>query len=225
MLRMFQPFSKSFNEMFSNLSNQMGSETSSELSGDDRAALIEIARRAISSAVIENTIPDCSSYPAALNIHRGVFVSLYSLGNLRGCMGQVENPGPLAELVAHTAVHAALHDPRFPPVGVNEVPTLGVEISVLSPLKPIAADGVIAGHLVGQHELCQHGLMVTRDRCKGLLLPQVATERQWSRQRFLEETCAKAGLPRNAWQDSATQVFAFTAEVFSDAALQSGNRA
>jgi AMMECR1 domain-containing protein len=46
-------------------------------------------------------------------------------------------------------------------------------------------------------------------------LPQVATERNWSGQRLLEETCVKAGLPHDAWRDPETQVFGFTAEVFS----------
>jgi AmmeMemoRadiSam system protein A len=191
---------------------QQSSKLSGEISSDDRAALLEIARSAISGAVIENRIPDLSSYPPALSVTRGVFVSLYSLGKLRGCVGQVENPGPLAELIAHTAVHAALFDPRFSPVTIAEVPTLSIEISVLSPLAPIAADAVIVG---------QHGLMVVRDQHKAVLLPQVAIERRWSGQRFLEETCAKAGLSRNAWHDSATQIFAFTAEVFSDAAVSS----
>jgi AMMECR1 domain-containing protein len=48
------------------------------------------------------------------------------------------------------------------------------------------------------------------------LLPQVATERKWSGQRLLEETCVKAGLPRDAWRDPETEVFGFTAEVFSE---------
>jgi len=184
---------------------------SSELSLGDGAALIEIARRAISSAVIENSVPDFPSGPPAFRVSRGAFVSLYCSGRLRGCVGQIENPGPLAEVVARAAVSAALHDPRFAPVSIEEVPTLGIELSVLSPLEPIAAEMAIVG---------QHGLMVVRERSKGLLLPQVATERRWSRDRFLEETCAKAGLPRNAWRDPETRVFAFTAEVFSDTGIR-----
>jgi uncharacterized protein (TIGR00296 family) len=62
----------------------------------------------------------------------------------------------------------------------------------------------------------EHGLKVIRGTSKGLLLPQVASERHWSAERFLEETCEKAGLPRTAWRDPATQVFKFTAQVFSD---------
>ena len=66
-----------------------------------------------------------------------------------------------------------------------------------------------------------HGLLVVRDDHRGLLLPQVAAERRWSAERFLEETCEKAGLDRNAWHDPRTNVFVFTAEVFSEANAQS----
>ena len=66
-----------------------------------------------------------------------------------------------------------------------------------------------------------HGLLVVLDDHRGLLLPQVASERRWSAERFLEETCEKAGLDRNAWRDPRTNVFVFTAEVFSEANARS----
>jgi len=179
----------------------------SRLSSDDWQALVEIARRAISTAVIEKRLPDFPPFPAALTQRRGAFVSLYRGGNLRGCVGQVENPGPLADVVARSAISAALHDPRFPPVAAEEVIFLDVEISALSALERILPEGVVAG---------RHGLLVARGSFRGLLLPQVAAERNWTGQRLLEETCIKAGLERDAWRDPATEVFGFTAEVFSE---------
>jgi AmmeMemoRadiSam system protein A len=178
----------------------------SRLSSDDWLALVEIARRAISSALLEKRIPDFPSHPAALTERRGAFVSLYRMGALRGCVGQVENPGPLADVVARSAINAALYDARFKPIVAEEVPTLDIEISVLTAHERILPEAIVAG---------QHGLMVVRGALRGLLLPQVATERNWSGQRLLEETCVKAGLPRDAWRDPETQVFGFTAEVFS----------
>jgi uncharacterized protein (TIGR00296 family) len=62
-----------------------------------------------------------------------------------------------------------------------------------------------------------HGLVVQREHFRGVLLPQVAVERAWTRERFLEETCRKAGLPPDAWRDPETQCLAFTDEVFSEA--------
>jgi AmmeMemoRadiSam system protein A len=177
------------------------------LSSDDWLALMQIARRSISSAVLDKRIPSFPPYSAALNVSRGAFVTLYRAGKLRGCVGQVEDVGPLAEVVARAAISAALHDPRFAPVAPEEVTNLDIELSVLSPLEPIAPESIVTG---------QHGLMVVRERRRGVLLPQVATERGWSGQRLLEETCEKAGLPPGAWRDPATQIFCFTAELFRE---------
>jgi AmmeMemoRadiSam system protein A len=179
----------------------------SRLSSDDWLALVEIARRAISSAVLEKRIPDLPAFPTALSEHRGAFVSLYRARALRGCVGQVENPGPLADVVARSAISAALHDSRFKPIGAEEITILDIEISVLTAPERILPEAIVAG---------RHGLMVVRGSFRGLLLPQVATERKWTGQRLLEETCVKAGLARDAWGDPATQVFGFTAEVYSE---------
>jgi len=183
----------------------------SQLSSDDRLALVEIARRAIAGAILEKRIPDFPDFPASLSNHRGAFVTLYRAGALRGCVGQVENPGPLADVVARSAINAALNDPRFHPVGAEEVPTLEIEISVLTAPERIQPEAIVSG---------VHGLLVVRGVCRGLLLPQVASERKWSGQRLLEETCVKAGLARDAWRDPATEVFAFTADVFSESGLR-----
>ncbi len=179
----------------------------SRLSSDDWLALVGIARRAISSVILEKRIPDFPAFPEALSEHRGAFVSLYRAGTLRGCVGQVENPGPLADVVARSAIGAALHDSRFPPIDAQEIASLNIEISVLTAPERILVEAIVAG---------RHGLMVVRGSFRGLLLPQVATERKWSGQKLLEETCVKAGLARDAWRDPATEVFGFTAEVFSE---------
>ena len=186
------------------------------LCSDDCRALLDLARRAISSAVIEKRIPDFPPYPAALSEPSGAFVTLHRDGQLRGCVGQVESPDSLADTVARAAINAALHDSRFPAVEAEEVESLEIEISVLSPPEPIAPGAILVG---------RHGLLIVEGEHRGLLLPQVATERQWSLQRFLEETCAKAGLPRDAWREPSTRVLAFTAEVFSDTSVRVGHAA
>jgi AmmeMemoRadiSam system protein A len=187
----------------------------SPLCNDDWLALIEIARRAISSAILENRLSDLPPYSSVLAEHRGAFVSLYREGKLRGCVGQVENPGPLPEVVARAAINAALYDSRFPAVAASEIPHLEIEISVLSPLERIEAEAIVVG---------QHGLLVVRERDRGILLPQVAVERQWSSQRLLEETCVKAGLARDAWRDPATELYGFTAEIFSEKGTRTVDR-
>jgi len=176
-----------------------------QLSSDDWLALLEIARRSISSAVLERCIPELSPYPSSLKVSRGAFVTLYRGGKLRGCVGQIEDLGPLAEVVAGAAINAALHDPRFSPVAVDEIASLEIELSILSRLEPIVPEAIIAG---------RHGLIVSRDRSRGVLLPQVASERGWSAQKFLEETCEKAGLPADAWRDSETRILGFTVQKY-----------
>jgi AmmeMemoRadiSam system protein A len=183
----------------------------SRLSSDDWLALVEIARQAISSAILQKRILDFPAFPLTLSERRGAFVSLYLAGVLRGCVGQIENPGPLADVVARSAISAALFDSRFAPILAEEIATLDIEISVLTAPERIQLEAIVVG---------QHGLMVVRGSSRGLLLPQVATERKWSGQRLLEETCVKAGLPRDAWRDPATHVFGFTAEVFSEKKLR-----
>ena len=140
---------------------------------------------------------------------RGAFTTLHLHGRLRGCVGYVVPTHSLYRTVAETAQAAAFDDPRFAPVTAEETPYLEVEISVLSPLHPIRPEDVVIG---------VHGLVVAKDRHRGLLLPQVPVQWQWDRETFLAQTCLKAGLPADAWmQDIDLQ--AFTAEVFGEGSL------
>jgi AmmeMemoRadiSam system protein A len=186
------------------------------LCNDDCRALLDLARRAISTAVIEKQILDIPPYSAALAHPAGAFVTLHRDGKLRGCVGQVESPGPLAETVARAAISAALHDSRFPEVRADELEKLDIEISVLSVPEPILPEAIVIG---------LHGLLIVNGEKRGVLLPQVAGERKWSTEHFLEETCAKADLPPDAWREAATRILAFTAEVFSEAGIRSSDSA
>ncbi len=177
----------------------------SPLSLEDRRALLGLARMAISVAIIERKVPDVPALHGALAVPMGAFVTLERNRRLRGCVGIVENPERLGETVMRAAIGAALHDSRFSPLAAEEIPDLDIEISVLSPLKQTAPDAIVVE---------RHGLMVVSEGRRGLLLPQVAGEHNWTALRFLEETCMKAGLPRDAWKAPATKIFIFTAEIF-----------
>jgi AmmeMemoRadiSam system protein A len=124
-----------------------------------------------------------------------------------GCIGQFAREQPVVEVVSYCARAAALEDPRFEPVRPDELAELELEISVLSSPREITFEEI---------EIGKHGLIVARGWQRGVLLPQVAAEYGWSRERFLEETCVKAGLDRNAWKEPPTRVEAFTAEVFRE---------
>ncbi|HET9265602.1 MAG TPA: AmmeMemoRadiSam system protein A [Vicinamibacterales bacterium] len=144
-----------------------------------------------------------------LPLASGVFVTLKSRGELRGCLGTLDCCAGLINEVARCAADAATQDSRFPPVTVTELAEVAIEISVLGPFEPIdpASDGAF---LIGTH-----GLMIERGRRRGLLLPQVAVEWEWTAEQFLRQTCFKAGLSADAWRSGAT-VYRFHAEVFGD---------
>jgi AmmeMemoRadiSam system protein A len=139
--------------------------------------------------------------------HAGAFVTLHLRGILRGCIGHVEPSGPLIEVIARCAAGAATSDPRFPPVTASEVHELEIEISILGPLEAVTS--------LEEIEIGRHGLVVEKGWGRGLLLPQVASERKWTPATFVAETCHKAGLPRDAWKKGAT-VWRFEAEVFGE---------
>jgi len=101
-----------------------------------------------------------------------------------------------------------LKDPRFPAVKEDELDQLTYEISVLSPFHRI--------NDADQIEVGKHGLMIRKGMNEGLLLPQVATDNNWNRLTFLQQTCRKAGLPTNAWEDPETDIFIFSAFVFGE---------
>jgi AmmeMemoRadiSam system protein A len=180
----------------------------SPLGSRERVLLLEIARTALRSAVEQHHRPPPASAPDGLSRPAGAFVTLRRDGELRGCVGQIEAAETLASVVAHAAVSAGMQDPRFAPVAAGEIAALEIEISVLSPLESIRPEDIRIG---------EHGLVVSRGKFRGVLLPQVAIEHGLSVERFLEETCRKAGMERNAWKLPGTQIQGFTTEIFSTA--------
>lgn len=139
----------------------------------------------------------------------GVFVTLHTRkGELRGCIGYIEGVKSLPEAIVEMTKAAATEDPRFDPVKEAELNDVVLEISLLSPLQKIESPDAI--------EVGKHGLVVSKGHNKGLLLPQVATENDWNKITFLEHTCEKARLPRDAWKSEETEISIFSAEVFEE---------
>jgi len=176
-----------------------------EYSAEERRLLLHLAHDAIRGA-LHGDVPDPAPPSPHLAEARGAFTTLHISEALRGCVGFVQPLRPLYRTVVETAVAAAFNDPRFDPVSEEDVELLKIEISVLSPLRPITPPEIEVG---------RHGLVVTQRFQRGLLLPQVAAEHGWDRETFLSETCLKAGLAPDAWRHGAT-LEAFTAEVFGD---------
>ena len=178
------------------------------LNKKEREELLKLARQAVETQICEGKVVEATSDDPVLLADRGAFVTLTVNGRLRGCIGYTSPVEPLCTTVRDVAIKAAVSDPRFPAVSEQELPQLHYEISVLSPLRRVKD--------ISEIEVGKHGLLIVKDRRAGLLLPQVPSEYGWDRITFLQQTCRKAGLPPDAWQDEQTDIFKFTAFVFGE---------
>lgn len=195
----------------------------SVLSDEDRRRALALSRGAIRRAlegphaVRLSTPEEDGRASSAFEERRGAFVTLkrYPELDLRGCIGYPLPVLPLREALTRAAVAAALEDPRFAPVRAEELPRLAIEVSVLTvptPLRASRPEALLRAIRVGRD-----GLIVEGFGTSGLLLPQVAPEEGWSVEELLAGTCAKAGLPPDAWRDPRVTVRRFEAEVFREA--------
>jgi len=183
-----------------------------ELTKSEQIWLLDLAEATVTACVNKKPLPEPKDVPEKFKVKRGAFVTLEKNGELRGCIGYILPILPLYQTVIEMAQSAALHDPRFSPVTPNELKNITVEISVLTVPETITDPSVI--------EVGKHGIIMKRGYAQGLLLPQVATDYGWDRETFLEHTCLKAGLPRNAWQDKNTEIQIFSAQVFNRETLK-----
>ena len=138
----------------------------------------------------------------------GAFVSLHKKEELRGCIGNCAPKARLSETVTEMTQAAASRDPRVKPVAKKELAEIRIDITVLSPLEPVEAPLTL--------EIGKHGLYIASGGKHGVLLPQVATQYGWDMRTFLEQTCLKAGLRKNAWMESDVRVSGFTALIIEE---------
>jgi AmmeMemoRadiSam system protein A len=181
------------------------------LTAEQRATLLKIARTSI-EAVFEGRRPELNAadYDDDLRRPAGAFVTLTTKpeDELRGCIGSIQPVAPLYQAVSGSAISAAFRDPRFMPLQKEELPAIHLEISVMGPIEEVTdINDIVVG---------RDGLIISRGRSAGLLLPQVATEYGWDRDTFLRQTCVKAGLPQDAWRQEGTKIEKFAAEVFGE---------
>lgn len=179
------------------------------LNKNQRKKLLELARSSIETYLKTGKKIEISVTDPVLTKVMGAFVTLEKAGQLRGCIGSIIAREPLYLTIRDMAVEAAVDDPRFTPLGLPELAEVEIEISVLSPLERVSSADKI--------QLGTHGVLVKRGFNSGVFLPQVATQTGWSKEEFLSNLCAhKAGLSADAWKDKTTEIYVFTAEVFSE---------
>jgi len=184
-----------------------GTQMSERLTKNEQRDLLQIARDTIVDYVTSRNVPDIVTASPGLNLHSGCFVTVKKQGELRGCIGNFISEQPLYLLVQEMAVSAAIRDPRFHPMKMDDLADFTIDISVLSPLAKAAS--------VEEIQVGVHGIYIIKGSYRGVLLPQVATEYGWNRDQFLQHTCIKAGLPENAWQGEC-DIYIFSAQVFGE---------
>lgn len=188
-----------------------------ELSPGGRLRLLGLARAAVEDAVRGDgslrAALDRTPLSGELLEPRGAFVSLKippppgeGRASLRGCIGNLVSREPLYRIVVDVAARAARDDPRFPPLVPTELPSLSIEISVLSPRTPLGRPQEV--------EIGRDGVALQKGRATAVFLPQVAAEQGWSAEQLLEQLALKAGLARDGWIGAELAVF--RAEIFSD---------
>lgn len=177
------------------------------LTPSDKKTLLTFARKTLSRIFSTDTVPLARNFSPALQQPRGAFVTLKKKGELRGCIGRIIGDEPLGKIVGTMAIQAAFNDARFNPLTADELKDIEIEISVLTPIKPVAgAADVIVG---------QDGVLFNKEGHNAVFLPQVATEQRWNREELLANLCRKAGLEKECWKKNV-QLSTFQAVVFSE---------
>jgi AmmeMemoRadiSam system protein A len=175
------------------------------LSPDEKTSLLQIARDTLDRYIRNNEVYHPETINPKFLSKKGAFVTLKKKGALRGCIGFIEPMLPLHQTIVQATIYAATKDARFPPVSTPELKDIDLEISVLTPPKKINDPREV--------EVGKHGLIIVKGNQRGLLLPQVPVENRWSRVTFLQRTCQKAGLSKDAWRSGA-EIYTFQAIVF-----------
>jgi len=184
------------------------------LSAKERASLLALARRSIEHGLETGKSLQVASgdFPPALQDERACFVTLNRAGALRGCIGHLEAIQPLVSDVVENAYAAAFRDPRFPPLGSNELRDLELHISVLAPAVPIKFAS--EEELVRQLRPGLDGLILEERSRRGTFLPSV-WDALGEPQAFLDHLKIKAGLPANYWSDRI-KIYRYETESFSE---------
>jgi AmmeMemoRadiSam system protein A len=164
------------------------------LTDEEKSYLLDLAKLSIARNLKKEYSESALPPPPTEHLQEGLgaFVTLKNAGRLRGCIGRLSDTAPLFLTVSRMALAAAFNDNRFQPVTDAEFAKLTFDISIMGPIqKCLDQEQIVIG---------RHGLIMKQGFKQGLLLPQVPVEQKWSREQFLEQTCNKAGLPRDTWQ-------------------------
>jgi len=188
---------------------------------EQKIYLLTIARKSIADNIgvkwegykKNNERLDIKVPKTEINDVKGTFVTLTIEGNLRGCMGQILPEDPIIITVRDNAISAAIHDPRFSALTVDEFYRTQVEISILS--KPVQIKSKGTDDLLSKIEQGKHGVIIRCDGHSATFLPQV-WEEIGTKKEFLTHLCMKARLFPDEWRSGKLDVFTYTVEHFDE---------
>ena len=180
---------------------------STDLTPAQKKELLDLTRRTIDLFLTTQLMPLARGADPVLDRKQGAFVTLKKAGQLRGCIGHMAEDRPLRQVVGAMALQAAFSDRRFPQLTLQEWPGVEIEISVLTPFRPVAGPAEI--------QIGRDGVVLEKGGRSAVFLPQVAVEQSWSREEMLGQLCKKAGLEAEDWRSGA-RLSIFQAVVFGE---------
>ena len=186
-----------------------------QLSDSDGVFLVKTARMAVTEFLLNGKKMKLETeYEGKFSFNSGVFVTLNNSDGLRGCIGFPMPDKKLSHGIIDAAISAATEDPRFSPVKTNELNDIMFEVTVLTP--PIEIDVSDPMEYLEKIKVGRDGLIIRHSFSSGLLLPQVPIEYDWSVEEFLQHTCEKAGLARDAWKNESIKIEKFEGIIFKE---------
>lgn len=168
-----------------------------ELSTSTKNIALNLVRQVLQDAVNEN----CYVKPAApddmsLLSPYACFITLYINDELRGCIGTMQSERPLWENICKYSYSSAFEDHRFQRLTADELADLSFQISILSPLEPMANQGEL--QLLAELEPNSDGLVIKYQQHNALFLPSVWQALPEPKD-FVGKLKVKAGLPEDYW--------------------------
>jgi len=197
----------------------MSEAQSIQLSDDDGARAVELARDSVEAFVRNGQREQPGSMRDAFYHRTGAFVRLQSTrgrGRLRGCAGAHETVRELgngSKQLGHAIVEAAIKAASDSSCGSEVEPAeLGtIRVSVCTVSNLLLTDDPVADVQLGVH-----GVIVDGHGTHGWMYPTVPVENNWTVFEYLDRTCRKAGLPNGAWEEDDVMVTLFEGQVFQE---------
>ena len=185
------------------------------LAAAERKYLLELARKTLTSVTTGGSLPEVAAkdVPPKLAEKKACFVTLTKSGALRGCIGHLMAMEPLHQAVAENARNAALRDPRFPPVGSDELDQIKIEISVLTDPQPLPFNS--PDDLLSKLHPNEDGVLLHIGPRTATFLPQVWAQVP-DKVAFLNHLSQKAGCEPSAWRGKDVSVSIYHVECFEE---------